>query len=72
MEKPSPGPKDAGSLVMRQSNVSERLEKKVHKSEGEKRMKLLLQMWFIFKANQFKGKEINQTQRRRQVGKERK
>lgn len=50
----------------------ERLEKKVHKSEGEKRMKLLLQMWFIFKANQFKGKEINQTQRRRQVGKERK
>lgn len=36
----------------------ERLKKKVHKSEGEKRMKLSLQIWFIFKANQFKSKEI--------------
>lgn len=33
MEKPSPGPKDAGSLVMRQSNVSERLEKKVNRED---------------------------------------
>lgn len=48
----------------------ERLEKKLHKSEGEKRVKLSLQIWFIFKANQFESKEINQTQRRSQVGKE--
>ena len=34
-------------LYGKSSKCYERLEKKLHKSEGEKRMKLSLQIWFI-------------------------